>query len=403
MRLNIVMIACVIAGLLAGVASSAADEPLRIGVLTDESGPFSTLSGAGSVEAARMAVEDFGGKVLGRTVEVIDADHQNKPDVGLGIARRWFENEHVAAIVDLANSAIALGVQQLARNEGRISLTSTSGSADLTGKACSPLGAQWTWDTYAVAVAPVRALIAEGYDTWFFITADFAFGAAMQRDAERAIRDAGGKVLGAVKHPLNTSDFASYLLQAQASGAKVVAFANGGSDTINAVKQAAEFGLTAKGAKLAAFALNITDIHSLGLATAQGIVFVEGFYWDRDDAARAWSRRFFARRKAMPSQMQAGVYSAVASYLKAVQAAGSDDAAKVMAQLRAAPVNDFFATSGRLRADGRMVHDMYLVQVKTPAESTGDWDYYKILRTIPGEQAFRPLSDSECPLVKAKP
>src|SRR6185312_2491476 len=323
MRMSIVMIALVIAGVLAGAAASAADadEKLRIGVLTDEGGPFSTLSGEGSVEAARMAVEDFGGKVLGRTVEVIDADHQNKPDVGLGIARRWFENEHVAVIVDLANSAVALGVQELARQEGRLSLTSTSGSADLTGKACSPLGAQWTWDTYAVAVAPVRALIAEGYDSWFFITADFAFGAAMQRDAERAIRDAGGKVLGAVKHPLNTSDFASYLLQAQASGAKVVAFANGGSDTINAVKQAAEFGLTSKGTKLAAFALNITDIHSLGLATAQGIVFVEGFYWDRDDRARAWSRRFFARRKAMPSQMQAGVYSAVASYLKAVQAA----------------------------------------------------------------------------------
>jgi branched-chain amino acid transport system substrate-binding protein len=389
---------------LAGAAASAADadEKLRIGVLTDEGGPFSTLSGEGSVEAARMAVEDFGGKVLGRTVEVIDADHQNKPDIGLGIARRWFENEHVAVIIDLANSAVALGVQELARQEGRIALISTSGSADLTGKACSPLGAQWTWDTYAVAVAPVRALIAEGYDSWFFITADFAFGAAMQRDAEHAIRDAGGKVLGSVKHPLNTSDFASYLLQAQASGAKVVAFANGGSDTINAVKQAAEFGLTAKGAKLAALALNITDIHSLGLATAQGIVFVEGFYWDRDDAARAWSRRFFARRKAMPSQMQAGVYSAVASYLKAVQAAGTDDAAKVMARMRALPVDDFFAHGGRLRADGRMVHDMYLVQVKTPAQSTGDWDYYKILRTIPGEQAFRPLSDSECPLVKAK-
>ena len=402
MRLNIVMIPLVLAGLLAGAATASAQEPLRIGVLTDDGGPFSTLSGEGSVEAARMAVEDFGGKVLGRTVEVIDADHQNKPDVGLGIARRWFENEHVAVIVDLANSAIALGVQELARREGRISLTSTSGSADLTGKACSPLGAQWTWDTYAVAVAPVRALIAEGYDSWFFITADFAFGAAMQRDAERAIRDAGGKVLGSVKHPLNTSDFASYLLQAQASGAKVVAFANGGSDTISAVKQAAEFGLTSKGAKLAAFALNITDIHSLGLATAQGIVFVEGFYWDRDDATRAWSRRFFARRQAMPSQMQAGVYSAVASYLKAVQAAGTDDSAKVMAQLRAVPVNDFFTTSGRVRVDGRMTHDMYLVQVKTPAESTGDWDYYKILRTIPGDQAFRPLADSECPLVKAR-
>ncbi|HKW54364.1 MAG TPA: ABC transporter substrate-binding protein [Stellaceae bacterium] len=402
MRMTVVVVPFVVAGLLAGASAFAADEPLRIGVLTDEGGPFSTLSGEGSVEAARMAVEDYGGKVLGRTVEVIDADHQNKPDVGLGIARRWFENEHVAVIVDLANSAIALGVQELARREGRISLTSTSGTADLTGKACSPLGAQWTWDTYAVAVAPVRALIADGYDSWFFITADFAFGAAMQRDAERAIRDAGGKVLGAVRHPLNTSDFASYLVQAQASGAKVVAFANGGSDAINSVKQAAEFGLTSKGAKLAAFALNITDIHSLGLATAQGIVFVEGFYWDRDDAARAWSRRFFARRKAMPSQMQAGVYSAVMSYLKAVQAVGSDESAKVMEHLRAVPVNDFFAASGRLRVDGRMVHDMYLVQVKTPAESKGDWDYYKILRTIPGEQAFRPLSDSECPLVKSK-
>jgi branched-chain amino acid transport system substrate-binding protein len=402
MRAQIAAVIFALPCLTFGSAVHATDEPIRIGVLTDESGPFSTLSGVGSVEAARMATEDFGGKVLGRPVEVIHADHQNKPDVGLQIARRWFENDGVEVIVDLANSAIALGVQELARQQGRITLTSTSGTADLTGKACSPLGAQWTWDTYAAAVAPARALVAEGYDTWFFITANFAFGAAMQRDAERAIKEAGGKIVGSMKHPLNTNDFASYLLQAQASGAKVVAFANGGSDAINSIKQASEFGLAAGGAKLATLALNITDVHALGLEKAQGIVFVEGFYWDSDDDARAWSRRFYERSKAMPSQMQAGVYSAVSSYLKAVQAASTDEPAKVMERMRALPVNDFFARNGRLRPDGRMVHDMYLVQVKTPAESKGDWDYYKVLRLIPGEQAFRLLSESECALVKSK-
>ncbi len=378
----------------------AAAEPLRIGVLTDQSGNFSALSGAGSVLAAQMAAEDFGGKVLGRPIEILQADHQNKTDIGLEIARRWFEVDHVSAIADLVNSAVALGVQELSRHEKRIALQSGAGTTELTGKACSPYGVQWTWDTYEAAVAPVRALLKDGGDSWFFVTADFAFGAAMQRDAEKAIRAGGGTVVGSVKHPLNNQDFGSFLLQAQASKAKVVAFANGGADATNSVKQSAEFGLAASGTKLAGLALNITDIDAIGLKDAQGFMYVEAFYWDLNEATRAWSKRFFARQKAMPSQMQAGVYSSVTHYLKAVAAAGTDDADKVMQQMRALPVNDFFATGGRVRADGRMVHDVYLVRVKSPAESKYPWDYYQIVRKIPGDEAFRPLAESECPLVK---
>jgi branched-chain amino acid transport system substrate-binding protein len=382
-----------------GTAGWAA-EPFRIGVLTDESGNFSALSGHGSVIAAEMAAADFGGKVLGRPIQVLEADHQNKTDIGLEIARRWFEVEHVSVIADVPNSAIALGVQEISRQVKRIVLYSSAGTADLTGKACSPYGVQWTWDTYEAAVAPVRALAQEGADRWFFITADFAFGAAMQRDAEKAIATAGGKVVGAVKHPLNTHDFASFLLQAQGSNANAVVFANGGADTANAIKQSAEFGLSSKDVKLAALALNITDVDAIGLKDAHGFSYVEGFYWDLNDQTRAWSKRFFARQQAMPTQMQAGTYSAVMHYLKAVAAAGTDDADKVMERMRAMPVDDFFSKDGKVRADGRMVHDVYLVRVKSPAESKYPWDYYQVARRIPGDEAFRPLSESGCPLVK---
>ncbi len=390
------------AALLAVSAAATAQisgDVVKIGVLTDQSGNFSSLSGTGSVLAAEMAVADYGGMVAGKPIQVINADHQNKTDVGLQIARRWFDVDGVDAIVDVPNSAIVLGVQDIAKERNRVLLVSGGGTADLTGKACSPVGIHWTWDTYSFAVGSARALLEQGNDTWFFLTADFAFGAAMQRDATKVIEAGGGKVLGAVKHPLQSADFSSFLLQAQSSGAKIVALANGGSDTINSIKQAAEFGLAERGQKLAALAIYITDVHAIGLKGAQGLVLTTAFYWDRDDETRAWSRRFFARHGAMPTQAQAGVYSAVMHYLKAIAATGTDEARAVVTRMKAMPVDDFFARGGTIRADGRMVHDMYLAQVKKPDESHYAWDYYKILHTIPGDQAFRPLGESECPLV----
>jgi len=378
------------------------DDVVRIGVLTDETGVFSSLSGEGSVEAARMAIEDLGGKVAGKPIELVHADHQNKTDIGLAIARRWFDNEGVDVIVDVPNSAIVLGVQQLAKEKNRVLLVSSGGTADLTGKACSPVGVHWTWDTYAFAASSAKSIVEQGGDTWFFLTADFAFGHAMQRDASRFVEAAGGKVVGSVRAPLGTTDFSSFLLQAQSSGAKIVALANGGSDMTNSIKQAAEFGITKGGQKLAALAAYITDVHAVGLEGAQGLLLTTSFYWDRTEASRAWSKRFFARRGVMPTQAQAGVYSAVAHYLKAIDAIKSDEAKAVVAKMRAVPIHDFFADNGHIRPDGRMVRDMYLVEVKKPAESHYPWDYYKILKTIPGDQAFRPMSEGDCPLV-AKP
>jgi branched-chain amino acid transport system substrate-binding protein len=384
---------------LSPAAAQISDGVVKIGVLTDETGVFSSLSGEGSVEAARMAVEDAGGRVAGKPVILIDADHQNKTDIGLEIARRWIDAEQVDAIVDVPNSAIVLGVQQLTKERNRVLLVSGGGTADLTGKACSPTGVHWTWDTYAFAAGSAKSIVQQGGDTWFFITADFAFGQAMQRDATRFIDAAGGKVLGAVRHPLGTPDFSSFLLQAQSSGAKIVALANGGSDMTNSIKQAAEFGLTRSGQKLAALAGYITDVHAVGLEGAQGLLLTTSFYWDRTPESRAWSERFFKRRGAMPTQAQAGVYSAVAHYLKAIDATGTDEAKAVVAKMRALPIRDFFADRGIIRADGRMVHDMYLAEVKKPGESKYPWDYYKLLKTIPGDEAFRPLNEGGCPLV----
>ncbi len=396
---TIVIGVAVLLGVSAAATAQISGDVVKIGVLTDQSGNFSSLSGTGSVLAAEMAVADYGGMVAGKPIQVINADHQNKTDVGLQIARRWYDVDGVDAIVDVPNSAIVLGVQDIAKERNRVLLVSGGGTAELTGKACSPVGIHWTWDTYSFAVGSARALLEQGNDTWFFLTADFAFGAAMQRDATKIIEAGGGKVLGAVKHPLQSADFSSFLLQAQTSGAKIVALANGGSDTINSIKQAAEFGLTERGQKLAALAIYITDVHAIGLKGAQGLVLTTAFYWDRDDETRAWSRRFFARHGAMPTQAQAGVYSAVMHYLKAIAAIGTDEARAVVTRMKAMPVDDFFARGGQIRADGRMVHDMYLAQVKRPDESRYAWDYYKILRTIPGDQAFRPLGESECPLL----
>jgi len=371
---------------------------VKLGVLTDETGVLSTPSGEGSIEATRMAVEDFGSKAAGKPIEIIHADHQNKTDIGAAIARRWIDVDGVDAIIDVPNSAIVLAVQEIAKEKNRVLLVSTAATADLTGKACSPVGVHWTWDTYAVAASAAKAIVLQGGDSWFFLTADYAFGHAMQRDATRFIEASGGKVIGSVRHPLGTADFASFLLQAQSSRAKIVGIVNGGSDMTNSIKQAAEFGIARGGQRLAAISAVITDVHAVGLADAQGLLLAESFYWDRTEESRQWSKRFFARRGAMPTQMQAGVYSAVMHYLKAVNALGSDEAKAVVAKMRDMPIHDFFADSGLLRADGRMVHDMYLVEVKKPKESHYPWDYYKILKTIPGEEAFRPMSEGGCPL-----
>jgi len=374
------------------------DNVVKIGVLNDQSGLYADLGGPGSVTAARMAVEDAGGSVLGKPVEIVFADHQNKADVGVAVARRWFEDENVDMAIGFDNSAVALAVEQLAASHNRIAIAGAVGSTAFTGKNCTANEASWIYDSYALTTSLAKSIVAEGRDTWFFITVDYAFGHSMEADAAAAVRAAGGKVLGSVRHPLNTSDFSSYLLQAQASGAKVVAFANGGGDMINAVKQANEFGLT-KNQSIVTLLMFISDVHSMQLPSAQGLKFVTAFYWDRDNESRAWSKRFFDRQGRMPTMAQAGVYSAVRHYISAIAAAGTDEAKAVMAKMRELPVNDFYVKGGHLREDGRLVHAMYFAQVKRPSESTGPWDYYKILGVIPGDQAFRPLAEGGCPLV----
>lgn len=399
MQFKSTILAATTAALLA--ATPALAEPYRLGVLTDMSGMNFDLAGQGSVVAAQMAVEDFGGKLLGEPVEVIVGDHQNKPDIGSTLARRWIDEQNVKAIVDVPTSSVAMAVQEITRNSDVAFLVSTAGSSDLTGKACSPTTAQWTWDTYALANGTGRAITEEGGKKWYFITVDYTFGHALERDTSEAVLAAGGEVIGTVRHPRETTDFSSYLLQAQSSGAEVVALANSSGDTMTALKQAAEYGITASGQRIAGMLLFISDVHAVGLETAQGLTLTTGFYWDLDDQTRAWSKRFGERMNGkMPTMVHAGVYSSVMNYLKAAEAAGSVSGKAAIDMMRTMDINDFFARNAHLREDGRMVHDMYLVQVKTPEESKGPWDYYKVIRTIPGDQAFRPLDKSECPLVK---
>ncbi len=374
-------------------------KPLKIGVLNDMSGIYADMAGPGSVIAAQMAVEDFGGTVLGRPIEIVTGDHQNKPDVGSAIVNRWIDEDGVDVIADIPTSSVLLAVQEIGRRKNKLVLASTGGSSDFTGKFCALTGIHWTYDTYALAVGTGAPLAKDG--PWFFITADYAFGHALERDTADAVTKAGGKVVGSVKHPQGTTDFSSYLLKAQSSGAKLVAFASSGADEVNAIKQATEFGLPQSGIKLAGLYLHITDIHAIGLETAQGLILTQGFYWDLNDETRAWSKRFYARHKAMPTMGQAGTYSAILHYLNAVKAAGTTDTEKVVAQMKATPVNDFFAKNGHIRADGRMVHDLYVLQVKAPGESKYPWDYLKLIRTIPGDEAFRPLAEGGCPLVKS--
>ncbi|WP_246662906.1 ABC transporter substrate-binding protein [Pseudolabrys sp. FHR47] len=373
---------------------------VKIGVLTDMSGQWSDMNGPGSLAAAQMAAEDFGGKVLGKPIEIIGADHQLKVDVGSGIARRWIESEGVDAISDVTNSAIALAVQRLTRESNRIALFSSPSSTDLSGKECSPTGFQWVYDNYSNTVGPVKALLAQGKKSWFFVTADLAFATSLEKVATKVIGEGGGKVLGGTRNPFGAADMSPFLLPAQASKADVIFLAEAGKDLTTAIKQSSEFGISSGGQTIVAPLVFLTDVHALGLAAGQGISFVTGFYWNLNDETRAFAKRFFARHKAMPTELQAGVYSSITHYLKAIQAAGTDEAKAVAAKMRELPVNDFLAKNGTVRVDGRMVHDMYLVQVKKPSESKEPWDYYNLLATIPAEQTALPLSESECSLVK---
>jgi len=377
------------------------DGVVKIGVLNDQSSLYADLAGQGSVVAARMAVEDFGAVAKGLKVEIVFADHQNKADVGSQIARQWYDAEKVDMIMDVPNSGVALAVNQITRDKGKAFIVSSAASSDLTGKACSPNTIHWTYDTWALANGTGNAVVKTGGDTWFFITADYAFGHALERDTSAFVTAAGGKVVGAVRHPLNTADFSSFLLQAQASKAKIVALSNAGGDTINTIKQAGEFGLARSGdQRVAALLLQFPDTHALGLEAAQGLTASETFFWDLDDATRAWTKRFLARNGGKPpSMIHAGTYGATLHYLKAVAAAGTTDATKVVAKMKELPIDDFY-TKGTVREDGRVMRPYYLLQVKKPSESRYPFDYLKVLATVPAEKAARPLSDSACPMVK---
>lgn len=377
---------------------------VKIGVLTDMSSIFSDIGGKGSVVAAQMAVDDFGGKVNGVPIKVISADHQNKTDVAATVARDWFDNQHVDMVEDLLPSSVALAVSNVAKEKHRIAIASGAGTTRLSNEDCSPYTIQYSYDTYAFTTNLVKSMARSGDNTWFFLTVDYALGASLEKDATAALTAAGGTVVGKTKHPINSADLSSYLLQAQASKAKVIGLANAGSDTVNAIKTAREFGIIGPGKqKVAGLNMFISDVNSLGLQAAQGMMLTTPFYWDRDDASRAWSKRFFARTGRMPTLVQAGVYSSTLHYLQAVQASGTDAADTVMAQMKKTPINDFFAKNGTIRADGLMVHDMYVVEVKSPQESKKPWDYYTIRQVIPAQKAFAPLSASRCPLVAKRP
>ena len=377
------------------------DGVIRIGVLNDQSSLYADLAGQGSVIAARMAVEDFGAAKKGMKVEVLSADHQNKPDVGSAIARQWYDVDKVDVIFDVPNSGVALAVNQITRDKGKALIVSGAATADLTGKACSPNTVHWTYDTWMLANGTGNAIVKTGGDTWFFLTADYAFGYALERDTEAVVLKAGGKVLGKVRHPLNTQDFSSFLLQAQSSKAKIIGLANAGGDTTNSIKQAAEFGIVKGGQNLAGLLVFITDVHGLGLNNAQGLILTESFYWDYNEQTRAFAKRFAAADRGIhPTMVHAGVYAGVLHYLKAVAALKSDDGTKVIQKMKEIPTDDPLFGKGRIRQDGRKVHPAYLLEVKKPSESKYPWDYYKIRATIPADQAFRPEKEGGCPLVK---
>ncbi|NKM90241.1 ABC transporter substrate-binding protein [Rhizobium leguminosarum] len=396
----IASVAFLLASSTAVLAQSATDGKVKIGILNDQSGVYADFGGKSSVEAAQMAVEDFGGKVLDVPVEIVNADHQNKADIASNIARQWYDTEQVDAIMELTTSSVALAVQAIGKEKKKIDIVTGAATTDLTGKACSPYGFHWAYDTHALAVGTGGALVKQGGDSWFFLTADYAFGYSLEQQTSDYVKSSGGTVVGAVRHPLSSQDFSSFLLQAQSSGAKVIGLANAGLDTSNAIKQAAEFGITQGGQHLAALLFTLAEVHGLGLEAAQGLTLTEGYYWNRDDESRAFAKKFFTRTGKMPNMVHTGTYSAVTQYLKAVQKAGTDETEAVAKQLHEMPVDDVFGRGGTVGANGRMIHDMYLLQVKKPSESKEPWDYFNVLATIPGKEAYIDPAKSGCNLVK---
>jgi len=392
-------VATTLLSLMLASTAMAEEGPVKLGVLTDMSSLYADNGGQGSVVAAQMAVDDFKGKVLGRPIQIVAGDHQNKADVGSVIARRWIENEAVEVILDVPNSAVALAVQGITRDKKKLFLATGAATSRLTGDECSPTGIHWTYDTYALSQGTTKAISRLGAKSWFFLSADYSLGTQLEADSRKVIDATGGKVKGAVKHPINTPDFSSFLLQAQSSKADVIALANAGGDFINAVKQAGEFGITRE-QKLAGLIVFIADIHSLGLQNAQGLMLSSAFYWDMNDETRAWSARFIEKTQKVPTMIHAGTYGAVMHYLRAVEAAGTLDGPTVAAKMRNMPVNDFMTKNGRIRQDGRLIRDMYLFRVKSPQQSKYRFDYYELLATVPGEEAFKPMEEGGCPLLK---
>ncbi|UWU18406.1 ABC transporter substrate-binding protein (plasmid) [Rhizobium sullae] len=401
MRKNLIAsVAFLLASSTAVLADGASDGKVKIGILNDQSGVYADFGGKWSVEAANMAAEDFGGKVLDAPIEIVDADHQNKPDIASNIARQWYDTEQVDAIMELTTSSVALAVQAIGKEKKKIDIVTGAATTDLTGKACSPYGFHWAYDTHALAVGTGGALVKQGGDSWFFLTADYAFGYSLEKQGSDFVKSNGGTVVGAVRHPLASQDFSSFLLQAQSSGAKVVGLANAGLDTANAIKQAAEFGITQGGQRLAALLFTLAEVHGLGLEAAQGLTLTEGYYWNLDEESRAFGKKYFARTGRMPNMTHAGTYSAVLQYLKAIQKAGTDETDAVAKQLHEMSVDDVFGRGGTVGPNGRMIHDMYLLQVKKPDESKEPWDYFNVLATIPGKDAYIDPAKSGCDLVK---
>ncbi|MBB3952838.1 ABC transporter substrate-binding protein [Aureimonas jatrophae] len=400
MNRNFVIVGAALAALWHSTALAQDTIDIKVGVLNDRSGTYADLSGPGSDIAAQMAIDDFGAAEKGINVEIVGADHQNKADIASSIARRWFDQDGVDIIMDLPTSSAAFAVSDLGRQNNKLVIVTGGGSSDLTGTKCAPSTFHWAYDTWSLAHGTGSALVEQGLDTWYFLTADYAFGHSLERDTSAIVTEAGGTVLGAIRHPFPGQDFSSFLLQAQSSGAKVIGLANAGADTINSIKQASEFGITQSGQTLAGLLIFISDVHALGLQSAQGLVLTESFYWDHNDETRAWSRRFAERfGGTMPTMSHAGMYSAMMHYLKAVDATRSKDTATIVAKMKEMPTQDVVFGAGRLREDGRKIHDMYLFRVKTPQQSSGPWDYYETVATIPAEEAFRPIEDGGCPLL----
>ncbi|WP_065757890.1 ABC transporter substrate-binding protein [Pseudomonas defluvii] len=387
-------------GLIAGAAQAQiSDDEIRIGYLADMSGTYRDLSGPGGLEALNMAVEDFGGQVNGKKIVVFSADDLNKPDVGANTVRQWVDERNVDMVTGMVASSVVLAASKVVEQSGKLALISGAAASSLTNEYCSPNHIHWTYDSYALANGTAKSVLASGGKNWFVLTADYAFGHAMEKDITKVVQSDGGKVVGTVRHPFPSSDFSSYILQAQGSGADVIAFANAGADTVNSLMTASQFGVAQSGQKLAGMVVFLNDIHAMGLDVTQGLMLTTGWYWDMNDESRAWAQRYYKRFGKMPGMVPAGIYSATTNYLNAIKATGSDEAQAVRTQMMATPVNDMFAKNGKIRADGRMVHDMYLAQVKTPAESKGEWDLYKIVSTIPGDEAYRPMSESTCKLL----